>query len=105
MILLQGENVVSDFIRCIIPSFFILFIKDEVSVRSFNGLLSRVKLQHPNDIRFSPTVDLPALPEQAVMANSPSRIFYESLRNNIHNIISLTRLLRKYAIFNMEGGF
>ena len=105
MILLQDENVVSNFIRCIIPPFFLLFIKDKVYLRSVPSFLSRVKLQNAKDIGFRPSVYLSALPEQAEIASSSGLTFYESVRNNIHNTISLTRLLRKDAICNMEGEF
>jgi len=94
MRLLQSENVVSNFIRYICPPFLILFIKDDVSVRSFPGLSFRVKLQHDESIKFFPAVCLSAVPEQAGMTNSPGLTFYESVRK----ISTIQYHLRDYCI-------
>lgn len=89
MRLLQDENVVSNFIRYILPPFFILSIKGDVPVRSFPGLSFRAKLQHDEDIRF-----LPAAPVQAGMTNSPRLTFYESVRK----ISTIQYHLRDYRV-------
>jgi hypothetical protein len=87
MILLHYVNVVSNFIRCIISPFSVLFTKDEIPVISVPALLYRVASECAGGTDHHRAIFLSVFPKPVTIAVLPCRAVYKSVRKNTHSTI------------------